>query len=174
MRKGLSVLLLSFVFLFVFTSCSSTGSAPKQIALDFSAILYIDKAPLIKADLDYTAQGRAVMRVAEPKRISGLTLKWQTGDYSIELDGLEYKYNMEYLPLESPLVSVVHALSAMKDMEQLSLIKKEEGFSHFSGTSRSGDFTVVVENETTFINSIIFTDTDTKVDFSRVRLYTQM
>lgn len=171
MRKGLLVLTLSLICLLFFSSCSSKNSTPQQITLDFSAKIYIEEDYLIKADLDYASQGRAVIRIAEPKRIQGLTIKWQSGEYSIGLDELEYKYNMEYLPSESHLVSVVHVLSAMKNMEQLTLIKNEEDISHFSGNCQSGDFTVAVENETTFVKSIIFTDTDVTVDFSRVRLY---
>ncbi|HHZ05999.1 MAG TPA: hypothetical protein GX401_04335 [Clostridiales bacterium] len=148
----------------VIAGCNNT-SVPNSINLQFSAAATLNNCVY---DIIYTGKNLATVTVSEPEEIKGVTYIWQGGDCSIEYGELACKTDTLYLPDSSYAVIIVNVLNELNNMESLQVVSSSQESTVFKGNCTSGDFTVMVDNATTFVQSITMTDSDILIKLSKL------
>ena len=162
LKKLILIFFIAAVFSF-FTACGKTcgenGNSAGDIVTNFTsnADVTID-GEKIKCSVSRDIQGLTNITIKEPKVLEGMTYSWNGNGYGVSYHNLSCNTETAFIPDNSFAAAINNVLDATKDLESLNCDSNKNGYTAYSGDSRSGKFILTVSNSDGAINKIEIKD----------------
>lgn len=108
----------------------------------------------LKCSVSHTEKGVSSITISSPENLKGMSFKNLGGKYAISYNELTCETEKSYLPSSCFAQAITNVLDKASEENGAVYQKSEESNAIFTGTSKSGDFTIYAESKTGIIRKI--------------------
>lgn len=174
MRRILKVMftaVAAMVLIFSISSCTEKVPKIPEIVTGFSGNADIELGETkLKCSISHTEKGVSSITLLSPENLKGMSFKNLGGKYAISYNELTCETEKSFLPNSSFAQAITNVLNKASEENGAVYQKSEENNAIFTGTSKSGDFTIYAENKTGIIRKIEIPEINIIVGFTDIKL----
>lgn len=116
--------------------------APSSIISGFSCDITLSYSDMsISAHMTWPSAGVCCIEIKEPASLSGMTLNWSGGEFSLSYMGIEVPFSEEILPNAGFAEGIVNSLEAAVQETEFEIIKSGNEYI-YSAIGKSGDYSL--------------------------------
>lgn len=178
MKKYIRIL-ICFALIFctaLFAGCGKEQSGrtdrPPAIPAAFTADVEAD-TPIqnFKAQLEYRGLTDCVLRFTQPATMNGVCMIWNGQTVRMQYKGVGFDVDVSKFPQSAIGSDIINSVNAAVKAENLKIEKTGEDWS-YSGSTKSGSFTIIQDGNTGFIRSISLPDNKVQILFTNFQTIT--
>lgn len=158
MRRILKVMFTAVAAIVLILSISScTEKVPKipEIVTGFSGNANIELGETkFKCSVSHTEKGVSSITLSSPENLKGMSFKNFGGKYAISYNELICETEESFLPSSCFAQAITNVLDKASEENGAVYQKSEKDNAIFTGTSKSGNFTIYAESKTGIIRKI--------------------
>ena len=164
MKKVLLVLCILTIFL---SSCDNNGVDNCDIIVNFTAQANVitDNGNIL-CSVSRAANNVSCISIYEPKSLQGLKFIRMDNKYSIEYNKLVYETGELYFPDSAFSREIINILDIIESGNELKHVDTYDNISVFKGECDVGDFEVMVNKNTKYIEKIVINPIKVSIIFS--------
>lgn len=170
MRRIIFTAVAAVILIFSIASCTSKAPKIPELVTGFSGDADIEMGDTkIKCSVSHSEKGISTVTVSSPEGLKGLSFKNLGGTYAISYNELICETKTSFLPDSAFAQAITNALDKASEENGVTYQKSEDKIAIFTGTSKSGNFTIYVDNETGIIKKIELPETNVTAKFENVK-----
>lgn len=178
MKKYIRIVLcIALIFCTVLlASCGKPGvkeerppAIPAAFSTDIEAVTPVQN---FKAHLNYKNMNSCVIRFSQPLTLNGVEMIWDGQTVRVQYKGVGFDVDVSKFPQSAIGTEVINSVNAAVKSENLKIEKTGEDWS-YSGTTKSGAFTIIQDGATGYLRSINLPDNDVEILFTNFKEITE-
>lgn len=168
LKRHIPIILLIFLVIML-PSCSggrTESKAPQNIISGFSCDMTVKYNNMsISARLTRPSAGVCCIEIKDPVPLSGMTLNWSGGEFSISYLGVSVPFNEEILPDAGFSEGIINSLEAAVRETEFEIIKSGSNYI-YSAIGSSGEYSLSFDENTGVLTGISIPSINLQADIS--------
>ena len=168
MKKRL-LIIPALILLIIMPCCQAAKTeteAPRSIISGFSCDITANYNSMsISARMTWPSAGVCCIEIKEPIPLSGMTLNWSGGEFSLSYMGIEMPFSEEILPDSGFAEGIVNSLEAAVQETEFEIIKSGNEYI-YSASGKSGDYSLSFDENSGILTGISVPSINLEADIS--------